>query len=81
MIFFSHWTYASNDDADVIGNKIYGVVQQLYPAFAEKVTGMLLEIDIQRLTGLLNDKDDLIEHIHMAAKVYMENEKENTNNR
>lgn len=57
-----------------IGNRVYGTVQQLYPAFGRQITGMLLELGDERLAELLDDKEQFIEHIHKAAVVVMETE-------
>lgn len=70
----------SSDDIDSIGNKLYGIVHELYPVFAANVTGMLLEMDINRLHNLLNDNnDELMKCIHEAARVYMESQTKNSN--
>lgn len=63
----SHSSVPTHD----IGNKVYGTVQQLYPAFGRQITGMLLELGEERLVELMDNNDQFIEHIHKAAAVVM----------
>ncbi|KAI4964645.1 hypothetical protein ZWY2020_060088 [Hordeum vulgare] len=48
---------------DMLGNRIYPLVERYHPDLASKITGMLLELDTSYLLSMLNSQDTL------AAKV------------
>lgn len=52
------------------GEKIYEIVQQIYPESIANITGMLLELEHQELERLLTttNQEELLARIHQAAK-------------
>lgn len=49
------------NDKDMIGEEVFQETEKIYPEFADKITGMLLELETGRLRQLLEDKQ-LLKH-------------------
>lgn len=49
------------NDKDMIGEEVFQETEKIYPEFADKITGMLLELETGRLRELLEDKQ-LLKH-------------------
>lgn len=54
---------------DEIGDIIFGVVHKYYPDQAAKISGMLLEMDVNTLVKLLEDRPTLLKTINQAAEI------------
>ena len=54
-----------------LGDTIYPKVEAIYPEVdtAEKITGMLLELEVEDLENLIQNEQGLLEQIHKAANV------------
>ena len=52
------------------GERIYNIVQQIYPESSENITGMLLELEREELERLLTstNQKELYARIHQAAE-------------
>jgi hypothetical protein len=53
-------------DQDMIGEGVFQKTEKIYPEFADKFTGMLLELETGRLRQLLEDKQLLKQCIDKA---------------
>lgn len=53
-------------DKDMIGEEVFQETEKIYPEFADKITGMLLELETGRLRKLLEDKQLLKQCIDKA---------------
>eukprot|EP01049_Picozoa_sp_SAG25_P007428 SAG25_NODE_606_length_6610_cov_5.739671_2_plen_635_part_00 len=60
----------------MLGERLYPLIQQAQPELAGKITGMLLEMDNSELLLLLDDSGSLNEKIQEAIKVLDEHEKQ-----
>jgi len=67
---------APEQQKQLIGERIFPLVQQLQPAAASKITGMLLEMDNEELLMLLQDQSSIEEKVSEALKVLMEHSDE-----
>ena len=54
------------DDKDMIGEGVFQETEKIYAEFADKFTGMLLELETGRLRQLLEDKQLLKQCIYKA---------------
>ncbi|CAM0951787.1 unnamed protein product [Alopecurus aequalis] len=52
----------------ILGEKLYTLVEQLEPEFAAKVTGMLLELEKAEVLSLIESADDLREGVAQAME-------------
>lgn len=59
-------------DKTLLGEKLYYIISEWYPDQADKITGMLLELDITTLNLLLQDSAALKEKALHAAKTLAE---------
>ena len=58
-----------SEKKQAVGEKIYSLIEKCYPCDAAILTGILLEMDIQSLEQLLNDKDLLEQKVEEALAV------------
>lgn len=54
------------EEKDLIGEEIFMKTENIYPEFAEKITGMIMEIETSKLKVLMKDKDKLQQCIKKA---------------
>ena len=54
-----------------LGGQLYGIIEVSHPKNADKITGMLLEMDIADLQNLLKNPQDLEEKIQLAEKALL----------
>lgn len=59
-------------DKQEIGDKLFESVTALYPDHADKITGMLIEMDYDDLEKLLSDPTELENKIEEAAEFLKE---------
>ena len=59
-------------DKTLLGEKLYYIISEWYPDQADKITGMLLELDVTTLNLLLQDSAALKEKASHAAKTLSE---------
>ncbi|GBM77705.1 hypothetical protein AVEN_80308-1 [Araneus ventricosus] len=65
--------YASEEQQkEMIGEELYYYVYQWYPERAGKLTGMLLEMDVQSLLQMLEDGNFMRDMVEKALKALME---------
>ncbi|KAI7852238.1 hypothetical protein BDC45DRAFT_513787 [Circinella umbellata] len=62
-------SYSDETQNQILGERIYAVVQAKYPQLAGKVTGMLLEMDKEDLISLINDRESLESKADEAVNV------------
>ncbi|KAK9875010.1 hypothetical protein WA026_005820 [Henosepilachna vigintioctopunctata] len=60
---------ANQDQKQVLGERLYHVVEKLHPEMASKITGMLLEIDNTELIRMIDDQDSLKAKVEEAIAV------------
>jgi polyadenylate-binding protein len=60
----------------MLGERLYPLIQAAQPELAGKITGMLLEMDNSELLLLLDSQDQLSEKIAEAIKVLEEHEQQ-----
>lgn len=58
-----------NDQKQMLGERLFPLIQEKYPIAAGKVTGMLLEMDNTEILHLLEDRDLLSSRIEEAVAV------------
>ena len=51
-----------------LGGQLYGIIEVSHPKNADKITGMLMEMDVADLENLLKNPQDLEEKIQLAEK-------------
>lgn len=56
----------------LLGEKLYYIISEWYPDNVDKITGMLLELDVSTLVMLLEDSEELKSRALMAANVLSE---------
>jgi len=61
------------DQKQMLGERIFPVVQTLCPEEAGKVTGMLLEMDNAELLMMLDDRDLMSTKVNEAVSVLRQN--------
>ncbi|CAL1294816.1 unnamed protein product [Larinioides sclopetarius] len=67
---------------EMIGEELYYYVYQWYPDRAGKLTGMLLEMDVQSLLQMLGDGNFMRDMVEKALKALMEHyAKQNSKNK
>jgi len=57
------------EQKQMLGERLFPLIQRMYPDLAGKITGMLLEIDNNELLSMLEDSDLLNEKIKEAVNV------------
>ena len=57
------------NDKDQLGERLYPLVESKNPANASKITGMLLEMEIEQIHNILRDPNQLDKWISEAMKV------------
>lgn len=62
-------TSNSQTQKDIIGERLFRVVEKLYPDMAGKITGMLLEIDNTELIQMIENQDSLKRRVEEAIAV------------
>lgn len=60
---------APQEQKQLIGEKLFRVVEKMYPDIAGKITGMLLEIDNSELIHMIENKDSLRAKVEEAIAV------------
>ena len=50
---------APNDQKQMLGERLFPLIQRMYPEMAGKITGMLLEIDNSELLHMLEHHESL----------------------
>ena len=55
-----------------VGNQLYELIHPIQPVMAAKITGMLLQNDLDELARLLQDPDELFATVHEAVRVLRE---------
>ncbi|CAH1109265.1 unnamed protein product [Psylliodes chrysocephalus] len=60
---------APQEQKQIIGEKLFRVVEKMYPDIAGKITGMLLEIDNSELIHMIENKDSLRAKVEEAIAV------------
>ncbi|KAG5896487.1 hypothetical protein JTB14_005866 [Gonioctena quinquepunctata] len=60
---------APQEQKQIIGEKLFRVVEKMYPDIAGKITGMLLEIDNTELIHMIENKDSLRAKVEEAIAV------------
>lgn len=50
---------APNDQKQMLGERLFPLIQRMYPDMAGKITGMLLEIDNSELLHMLEHNESL----------------------
>ena len=63
-----------SEEKQAMGEKIYAFIEKYYPCDADILTGILLEMDIQSLEELVNDKDLLERKVEEALAVLQNTE-------
>lgn len=58
-----------SEKKQALGEKIYSLIEKYYPSDTDTLTGILLEMDIQSLEQLVNDKDLLEQKVEEAWAV------------
>jgi len=58
-----------NDQKQMLGERLFPLIQEKHPGVAGKVTGMLLEMDNAEILHLLEDRDLLASRIDEAVAV------------
>jgi len=58
-----------NDQKQMLGERLFPLIQEKYPIAAGKVTGMLLEMDNTEILHLLEDRELLTSRIEEAVAV------------
>ncbi len=58
-----------NDQKQMLGERLFPLIEQMYPALAGKITGMLLEIDNSELLHMLEDNTSLKSKVEEAVAV------------
>ena len=51
-----------------LGEKLFEVVEEICPQYADKITGMLLEMSVKDIENLMNSHQELEEKIRLAEK-------------
>lgn len=59
-------------DKTLLGEKLYYIISEWYPDNVDKITGMLLELDVSALVMLLEDSEELKSRALLAANVLSE---------
>lgn len=59
-------------DKTLLGEKLYYIISEWYPDNVDKITGMLLELDVSALVMLLEDSEGLKSRALLAANVLSE---------
>lgn len=59
----------SPDQKQILGERLYPVVEKMYPDMAGKITGMLLEIDNHELIRMIENQDSLRAKVEEAIAV------------
>lgn len=60
---------APQEQKQILGEKLFRVVEKMYPDVAGKVTGMLLEIDNSELLNMMDNQDTLRAKVEEAIAV------------
>jgi polyadenylate-binding protein len=58
----------------LLGERIYPLVYQQVPELASKITGMILELDINEVFNVLSSQDSLFEKVQEARDVLQQHE-------
>lgn len=64
-------------DKTLIGEKLYHLICEWYPDHADKITGMLLELDVKTLDKLLEDPEALKDKASLAANALYKTNSQN----
>lgn len=59
------------NDKEALGEKLYPLVEAKNPQMASKITGMLLEMEIEQIQNIIRDSNQLSKWIEEAVKVYI----------
>lgn len=60
------------EEKDVLGEQIYELVYQMYPKFASKITGMIIELDLERVKYMLQNEQKELKNLIDNAKEQLE---------
>ena len=63
-------TVSPSEQKQMIGERLFPLIQELQPTLAGKITGMLLEIDNTELLNMLDQRDLLVRKIEEAGQVF-----------
>lgn len=69
----------SPDQKQILGERLYPVVEKMYPDMAGKITGMLLEIDNHELMRMIENQDSLRAKVEEAIAVLQAHQQANKN--
>lgn len=58
-----------HEQKQLLGERLYPLINQIYPEWAGKITGMLLEIDNAELLHMLDSRDSLRDKVEEAVAV------------
>lgn len=61
---------APNDQKQMLGERLFPLIQRMYPDMAGKITGMLLEIDNSELLHMLEHHESLKAKVCYHHKTY-----------
>lgn len=61
---------APNDQKQMLGERLFPLIQRMYPDMAGKITGMLLEIDNSELLHMLEHHESLKAKVFYRHKIY-----------
>jgi hypothetical protein len=67
-----------NDQKQMLGERLFPLIQEKYHTVAGKVTGMLLEMDNAEILHLLDDRDLLTSRVEEAVAVLSMHQKQPT---
>ena len=62
--------FPSYEHTEMIGEEIYAVAYKKYPAIAGKITGILLDLDMDNLYSLLENETKMLQFIEEANDIY-----------
>ena len=72
-------TETPSEQKQMIGERLFPLVEEFEPNLAGKITGMLLEIDNSKLLLMLEQRDILKDKIDEAVGVFNAYQKKETN--
>lgn len=57
------------NEKDLLGERLYPLVEKKNPEYASKITGMLLEMEVEQIQNIIRDQNQLDKWIAEALKV------------
>ena len=68
-MFYRQKTKTEGDvTKEKLGEKLFEMVEEIRPQYADKITGMLLEMSVKDIENLMNSHQELEEKIRLAEK-------------